>query len=134
MLQSSECFREYFITKLVSAFFFTHLSHSLSLSLSLSLFLFLFLLYTYDYIYFILFSFQIVSSFVRDLSYHDMYYKGCGLLTSHKKFFNTAIPVRSLGPYMCVHYCTMYNNEHNLYIIVHCTLMYKLCTLMYNVQ
>ena len=65
-----------------------------------------FLLYTYDYLYFILFSFQIVSSFVRDSSYHDMYYKGCGLLCAHKKSFNTAIPVRSLGPYMCVHYCT----------------------------
>ena len=67
---------------------------------------FIFLLYTYDYLYFILFSFQIVSSFVRDSSYHDMYYKGCGLLCAHKKSFNTAIPVRSLGPYMCVHYCT----------------------------
>ena len=59
---------------------------------------FIFLLYTYDYLYFILFSFQIVSSFVRDSSYHDMYYKGCGLLCAHKKSFNTAIPVRSLGP------------------------------------
>ena len=67
---------------------------------------FIFLLYTYDYLYFILFSFQIVSSFVRDSSYHDMYYKGCGLLCAHKKSFNTAIPVRSLGPYMYVHYCT----------------------------
>ena len=67
---------------------------------------FIFILYTYDYLYFILFSFQIVSSFVRDSSYHDMYYKGCGLLCAHKKSFNTAIPVRSLGPYMCVHYCT----------------------------
>ena len=67
---------------------------------------FIFLLYTYDYLYFIIFSFQIVSSFVRDSSYHDMYYKGCGLLCAHKKSFNTAIPVRSLGPYMCVHYCT----------------------------
>ena len=46
--------------------------------------------------------FKILSSFVRDLSYHDMYYKGCGLLCAHKKSFNTAIPlpVRSLGPYM----------------------------------
>ena len=67
---------------------------------------FIFLSYTYDYLYFILLSFQIVSSFVRDSSYHDMYYKGCGLLCAHKKSFNTAIPVRSLGPYMCVHYCT----------------------------
>ena len=50
--------------------------------------------------------FKILSSFVRDLSYHDMYYKGCGLLCAHKKSFNTAIPVRSLGPYMYVHYCT----------------------------
>ena len=25
---------------------------------------------------------------------------------AHKKSFNTAIPVRSLGPYMRVHYCT----------------------------
>ena len=65
---------------------------------------FIFLLYTYDYLYFILFSFQIVSSFVRDSSYHDMYYKGCGLLCAHKKPFNTAIPVRSLGPYIIVHY------------------------------
>ena len=67
---------------------------------------FILLLYTYDYLYFILFSFQTVSSFVRDSSYHDMHYKGCGLLCAHKKSFNTAIPVRSLGPYMCVHYCT----------------------------
>ena len=50
--------------------------------------------------------FKILSSFVRDSSYHDMYYKGCGLLCAHKKSFNTAIPVRSLGPYMYVHYCT----------------------------
>ena len=28
------------------------------------------------------------------------------LLCAHKKSFNTAIPVRSLGPYMYVHYCT----------------------------
>ena len=27
-------------------------------------------------------------------------------LCAHKKSFNTAIPVRSLGPYMYVHYCT----------------------------
>ena len=47
-----------------------------------------------------------MSSLVRDSSYHDMYYKGCGLLCAHKKSFNTAIPVRSLGPYMYVHYCT----------------------------
>ena len=59
---------------------------------------FIFLLYTYEHLYFILFSFQIVSSFVRDSSYHDTYYKGCGLLCAHKKSFNTAIPVRSLGP------------------------------------
>ena len=50
--------------------------------------------------------FKILSSFVRDSSYHDIYYKGCGLLCAHKKSFNTAIPVRSLGPYMYVHYCT----------------------------
>ena len=50
--------------------------------------------------------FRILSSLVRDSSYHDMYYKGCGLLCAHKKSFNTAIPVRSLGPYMYVHYCT----------------------------
>ena len=48
--------------------------------------------------------FKILSSFVRDSSYHDMYYKGCELLCAHKKSFNTAIPVRSLGPYMYVHY------------------------------
>ena len=49
-----------------------------------------------------------ILSFVRDSSYYDMYYKGCGLLCAHKKSFNTAIPlpVRSLGPYMYVHYCT----------------------------
>ena len=29
--------------------------------------------------------FKILSSFVRDSSYHDMYYKGCGLLCAHKK-------------------------------------------------
>ena len=47
-----------------------------------------------------------ILSFVRDSSYYDMYYKGCGLLCAHKKSFNTAIPlpVRSLGPYMYVHY------------------------------
>ena len=67
---------------------------------------FIFLLYNYDYLYFILFSIQVLSSLVRDSSYHDMYYKGCGLLCAHKKSFNTAIPVRSLGPYMYVHYCT----------------------------
>ena len=50
--------------------------------------------------------FKILSSLVRDSSYHDMYYKRCGLLCAHKKSFNTAIPVRSLGPYMYVHYCT----------------------------
>ena len=50
--------------------------------------------------------FKLVSSFERDSSYHDMYYKGCGLLCAHRKSFNTAIPVRSLGPYICVHYCT----------------------------
>ena len=50
--------------------------------------------------------FKILSSFVRDSSYHNMYYKGCGLLCAHKKSFNTAIPIRSLGPYMYVHYCT----------------------------
>ena len=50
--------------------------------------------------------FKILSSFVRDSSYHNMYYKGCGLLCAHKKSFNTAIPVRSLGPYMRVNYCT----------------------------
>ena len=33
-------------------------------------------------------------------------YRGCGLLCAHKKSFNTAIPVRSLGPYMYVHYFT----------------------------
>ena len=49
--------------------------------------------------------FKILSLFLRDSSYHNMYYKGCGLLCAHKKSFNTAIPVRSLGPYMCVHYC-----------------------------
>ena len=27
-------------------------------------------------------------------------------LLKDKKSFNTAIPVRSLGPYMCIHYCT----------------------------
>ena len=56
--------------------------------------------------------FKILSSFARDSSYHDMYYKGCGLLCAHKKSFNTAIPVRSLGPYM----------------YVHCTLLYMHCT------
>ena len=50
--------------------------------------------------------FKILSSFVRDSSYHDMYYKGCGLLYAHKKSFSTATPFRSLGPYMYVHYCT----------------------------
>ena len=31
--------------------------------------------------------FKILSSFVRDSSYHNMYYKGCGLLCAHKKSF-----------------------------------------------
>ena len=35
--------------------------------------------------------FKILSSLVRDSSYHDMYYKGCGLLCAHKKSFNTCI-------------------------------------------
>ena len=43
---------------------------------------------------------KILLSLVRDLYYHDMYYKGCGLLCTHKKSFNTAIPVRSLGAYI----------------------------------
>ena len=30
--------------------------------------------------------FKILSSFVRDSSYHDMYYKGCGLLCAQKVF------------------------------------------------
>ena len=51
-------------------------------------------------------SFALSLSFVRDSSYHDTCYKGCGLLCAHKKSFSTAIPVRSLGPYMYVHYCT----------------------------
>ena len=68
---------------------------------------YIFIIYNYDYLYFILFIvFKILSSFVRDSSYHDMYYKGCRLLCAHKKSFNTAIPVRSLGPYIYVHYCT----------------------------
>ena len=54
----------------------THVSLSLSSSLSL---------YTYNYLYFILFSFQNFVV-VRGLPYHDMYYKGCGLLCAHKKF------------------------------------------------
>ena len=53
---------------------------------------------------------KILSSFMRDSSYHDMYYKGCGLLCAHKKSFNTAIPVRSLGHYMCVHYTLLYTH------------------------
>ena len=46
--------------------------------------------------------------YVKPLIPSDMnpFYKGCGLLCAHKKSFNTAIPVRSLGPYMYVHYCT----------------------------
>ena len=71
----------------------SHSTHSLYLSThTLSIFI---SLYT-----------RSLSSFVRDSSYHDMYYKGCGLLCAHKKSFNTAILVRSLGPYMYVNYCT----------------------------
>ena len=83
-------------------------------------FIFLLYKYNYDYLYFILFIvFKILSSFVRDSSYHDMYYKGCGLLCAHKKSFNTAIPVRSLGPYMYVHYCTYINLKlHQRYMTI----------------
>ena len=38
--------------------------------------------------------------------YHDMYYKGCGLLCAHRGSFSTAVPVGGLGPCMYVHYCT----------------------------
>ena len=57
-------------------------------------------------IYILYYLYFKILSFVRDSSYYDMYYKGCGLLCAHKKSFNTAIPlpVRSLGPYMYVHY------------------------------
>ena len=76
--------------------------------------------------------FKILSSFVRDSSYHDMYYKGCGLLCAHKKSFNTAIPVRSLGPYMYVHYCTCI--VHMLvwlssFVWLHFLITYLLCGL-----
>ena len=95
------------------------LSHSLSLSLSqnwwlnlsqsccsmVSTVLYFYHITMITYILYYL-VFKTLSSFVRDSSYHDMYYKGCGLLCAHKKSFNTAIPVRSLGPYMYVHYCT----------------------------
>ena len=50
--------------------------------------------------------FKILSSLVRDSSYHDMYYKGCRLLCAHRGSFSTAVPVGGLGPYMYVHYCT----------------------------
>ena len=80
---------------------------SLSLSLQLLSLFFLYFYYTTMIIYILYYLvFKILSSFVRDSSYHNMYYKGCGLLCAHKKSFNTAIPVRSLGPYMYVHYCT----------------------------
>ena len=93
---------------------------------------------TFDiYIYIIIYIlyylvFKILSSFVRDSSYHDMYYKRCGLLCAHKKSFNTAIPVRSLGPYMYVHYCTCivhvlvwaYWDLICMYIIVHALYMF----------
>ena len=53
--------------------------------------------------YSILFTFQIflLTSFFDYLSF-DV---DC---CAHKKSFNTAIPVRSLGPYMRVHYCTFF--------------------------
>ena len=86
------------------------LSLSLALSLSQSCRMVSMVLYFYyiTMIIYILYYlvFKILSSLVRDSSYHHMYYKGCGLLCAHKKSFNTAIPVRSLGPYMYVHYCT----------------------------
>ena len=94
---------------------FLRLSVLLCLSLSLSLLaqscrmvsMVLYFYYITMIIYILYYLvFKILSSLVRDSSYHDMYYKGCGLLCAHKKSFNTAIPVRSLGPYMYVHYCT----------------------------
>ena len=81
------------------------LSWWLNMSLScrmVSMVLYFYLIPIIIYILYYL-VFKILSSFVRDSSYHDMYYKGCGLLCAHKKSFNTAIPVRSLGPYMYVH-------------------------------
>ena len=93
----------------LSLFLSVSLTHTLFLSLSLSLSLSLVLYFYYiPIIIYILYYlvFKILSSFVRDSSYHDMYYKGCGLLCAHEKSFNTAIPVRSLGPYMYVYYCT----------------------------
>ena len=67
---------------------------------------FIFLLYTYDYLYFILFSFQISVVICEGFRLNMI----CTIrdvdCCAHKKSFNTAIPVRSLGPYMYVHYCT----------------------------
>ena len=71
---------------------------------------FIFLLYTYDYLYFILFSFQIVSSFVRDSSYHDMYYKGCGLLCAHKSLSTQQFQSEAWD---LIHVCTL--------LYIHCT-------------
>ena len=80
---------------------------SLSLPLSLPGLHGLYFYYIHMIIYILYYLvLKILSSFVRDSSYHDVYYKGCGLLCAHKKSFNTAIPVRSLRPYMSVHYCT----------------------------
>ena len=46
--------------------------------------------------------FKILSSFVRDSSYHVMYYKGCGLLCAHKKSFNTGNSSQKPGTlYVC---------------------------------
>ena len=108
-----------------SLFLFLSLSLSIYLSISLALCLspqnwwlnmslscrmvsmVLYFYYTTIIIYILYYLvFKTLSSFVRDSSCHNMYYKGCGLLCAHKKSFNTAIPVRSLGPYMYVHYCT----------------------------
>ena len=77
---------------------------SLTLSLSLSLFLCLSVFLPPLSLY-LLFSLSRSLSFYRSLS-HSCLSLGCGLLCAHKKSFNTAIPVTSLGPYMYVHYCT----------------------------
>ena len=54
--------------------------------------------------------FKTLSSFVRDSSYHDMYYKGCGLLC-HTKSLLTQQFQSEAWDLIC-----MYNIVHALYI------------------
>ena len=49
--------------------------------------------------------FKILSSFMWDLSYHDMYYKGCGLLCAHKSLLTQQFQSEAWD---LIHVCTLY--------------------------